>query len=319
VPVTYRVLTRADLAGGRSVIGCPIPDLQLYLLDHFLQPVPVGAVGEMFVGGAGIARGYLNRPELTAERFIPDPFSHRPGATLYRSGDLARWLPNGDVEYLGRADHQVKIRGFRIELGEIEAALMAHPAVRAALVLVREDAPDDKRLAAYIVLRTPEVTLAELREHVRTRVPDYMVPAGIVVLEAFPLTPNGKVDRRALPAPDVVRAASESFAAPRDDLEATIARLWCEALGVDRVGRGDNFFDLGGHSLLVVQVHKRLRDELKRELSVVELFKHATIAGLADFLRATPVAVAAGLHEARERARKQQEARAQRRPGRKSS
>jgi len=319
VHVTYRVLTRADLAGGRSVIGCPIPDLQLYLLDNFLQPVPVGAVGEMFVGGAGIARGYLNRPELTAERFIPDPFSHRPGATLYRSGDLARWLPNGDVEYLGRADHQVKIRGFRIELGEIEAALMAHPAVRAALVLVREDAPDDKRLAAYIVLRTPEVTLAELREHVRTRVPDYMVPAGIVVLEAFPLTPNGKVDRRALPAPDVVRAASESFAAPRDDLEATIARLWCEALGVDRVGRGDNFFDLGGHSLLVVQVHKRLRDELKRELSVVELFKHATIAGLADFLRATPVAVAAGLHEARERARKQQEARAQRRPGRKSS
>jgi hypothetical protein len=292
--------------------------LQLYLLDNFLQPVPVGAIGEMFVGGAGVARGYLNRPELTAERFIPDPFSLRQGATLYRSGDLARWLPNGDVEYLGRADHQVKIRGFRIELGEIEAALMSHPAVRAALVLVREDAPGDKRLAAYVVLRTPGVAPVELREHVRTRVPDYMVPAGIVVLDVFPLTPNGKVDRRVLPAPDVVRPALESFAAPRDDLEATIARLWCEALGVVRVGRDDNFFDLGGHSLLVVQVHKRLRDELKRELSVVELFKHATIAGLADFLRATPVTGGAGLDEARERARKQQEARAHRRPGRKS-
>ncbi|HVU25273.1 MAG TPA: amino acid adenylation domain-containing protein [Opitutus sp.] len=319
VHVSYRPLSRADLESGGSVIGGPIPDLKLYLLDAFRQPVPIGVTGEIYVGGAGVARGYLNRPELTAERFVPDPFGSEPKATLYRSGDLARWLPNGDLEYLGRADHQVKLRGFRIEPGEIEAAVASHPAVRSVLVLVREDGPGDKRLAAYVVLREAgAANAAQLREHVRTRVPDYMVPAGIVLLDAFPLTPNGKVDRKALPVPEAAAAAKAGpSAAPADELETTIARLWSEALGVEQVGREDNFFDIGGHSLLVVQVHRRLREALGRELSVVDLFKFATVRALAEHLRATAVPAAGGspLNEARERARKQAEARQRRRPG----
>jgi amino acid adenylation domain-containing protein len=318
VHVTYRPLSRADLEIGGSVIGGPIPDLKIYLLDAFGQPVPIGVTGEIHVGGAGVARGYLNRPELTAERFVPDPFSGEPKATLYRSGDLARWLPNGDLEYLGRADHQVKIRGFRIELGEIEAAFASHPAVRSALILMREDRPGDKRLAAYVVLReTGAATSTSLRDHVRTRVPDYMVPAGIVLLDAFPLTPNGKVDRKALPAPEAAATSGSApvGAAPSDELEATIARLWSEALGVERVGRKDNFFDIGGHSLLVVQVHRRLREALAREISVVDLFKHATVRALAEHLRAAPAGGESPLDEARERARKQAEARQRRRPG----
>jgi hypothetical protein len=319
VHVSYRPLSRADLEVGGSVIGGPIPDLKIYLLDAFQQPVPIGVTGEIYVGGAGVARGYLNRPELTAERFVPDAFGGAAQATLYRSGDLARWLPNGDLEYLGRADHQVKIRGFRIELGEIEAAVASHPAVRSGLVLVREDRPGDKRLAAYVVLREAGwVSVAELREHVRTRVPDYMVPAGIVLLEAFPLTPNGKVDRKALPAPEAAVAAAASVSAPpADELEATIARLWSEALGAEQVGREDNFFDIGGHSLLVVQVHRRLREALGRELSVVDLFKFATVRALAEHLRTTATTSTgeSPLDEAKERARKQAEARQRRRPG----
>ncbi len=315
VHVTYRPLTRADCNEQRSVIGVPIPDLQLHVLDPWLQPAPIGVTGEMYVGGAGVARGYLNRPGLTAERFIPDPFSRRPGAVLYRSGDLARRLPEGDLEYLGRIDQQVKIRGFRVELGEIEAALAGHPGVRSALVLIRADAPGEPRLVAYIVPRAAAVAPAELRDQLRPRVPDYMVPSAFVSLPAFPLTPHGKVDRRALPAPEAGGVApGPEFAAPRDPLEETIAGLWREALQVDRVGRQDNFFDLGGHSLLVVQVHRKLRAELGRELSVVDLFKHATIAALAEFLRSAPGAPGAGLEDARERARRQRDAR-RARPG----
>jgi amino acid adenylation domain-containing protein len=315
VHVTYRPLSRADLTAGASLIGRPIPDLRLYVLDGALQPVPIGVVGEIHVGGAGVARGYLNRPELTAQRFVPDRFSGEPGALLYRSGDLARWRANGELEYLGRADHQVKIRGFRIELGEIEAALAAHPAVRSALVLLREDRSGDRRLAGYVVLReTGTLSVTELREHVRTRVPDYMVPAALAILERFPLTPNGKIDRRALPAPDALATTTAAIEPPRDDLEATIARIWCEALGIERVGREDSFFDLGGHSLLVVQVHKRLREALARELSVVDLFKHATIRALAEHLRADTNAAAGAVDEARERGRQQKAARQRRRP-----
>jgi amino acid adenylation domain-containing protein len=312
VHVTYRPLAPCDAEGGGSPIGGPIPDLQIYLLDPFLQPVPVGVAGEIFVGGAGVARGYLNRPELTADRFMPDPFSGCAGARLYRSGDLARWRSGGELEYLGRADHQVKIRGFRIELGEIEAVLAAHPAVGSALVMLRDDVPGDPRLAAYVVWRGAGATTAELREHVRRRVPDYMVPAGIVPLDAFPLTPNGKIDRRALPRPGAAPAVVPAFAAPQDELEATIARLWCEALGVERVDRDANFFELGGHSVLIVSVHQRLRAALKRELSVVDLFKYATVATLAEFLRTAPGAADAGMDEVRERARQQQGARQRR-------
>ncbi|MBM3853476.1 MAG: amino acid adenylation domain-containing protein, partial [Verrucomicrobia bacterium] len=319
VHVTWRRILRVDCDGGRSVIGVPIPDLQLHLLDAFQQPVPIGVAGEMYVGGAGVARGYLRRPELTAQRFVPDPFSGRPGAVLYRSGDLARRLPNGDVEYLGRIDHQVKIRGFRIELGEIEAALASHPAVGQSLVLLRGDPSGEKRLVGYVVSRNGTLAIAELREHLRQRVPDYMVPAAIVVLEAFPLTPNGKIDRRALPAPEAARSSGEAApSAPVGEIETAIARLWCEALGVERVGRDENFFDIGGHSLLVVQVHRRVRAELGHDVSVVDLFKYSTVRALAEFVQnrggAAPTA-AAVVAEAAERARRQKEARRRRRPG----
>jgi amino acid adenylation domain-containing protein len=319
VHVTYRSLTAEDCAIGRSVIGRPIPDLQLHVLDRFLQPVPVGVPGELLVGGAGVARGYLRRPDLTAERFLPDPFCAGPGGVLYRSGDLACRMSNGDLEYLGRIDHQVKIRGFRVELGEIETALTAHPSVASALVLAREDRPGDRRLAAYVVLRGPGATPAALREALKQRLPDYMVPAAIVPIPAWPLTANGKIDRRALPVPEMAGAGEVgAFSAPRDELETTVAGLWGEALGVKRVGIHDNFFDLGGHSLLIVQLHRRLRETLGRELSVVDMFKYTTVAALSGFLRERPAAAAAAdaakIAAARSRAVQQQEARRRRRP-----
>ena len=324
VHVTYRPLTRADCDSERSVIGRPLPDLQLHVLDGFLQPVPVGVPGELFVGGAGVANGYLWRPELTAERFLPDPFGGEAGSVLYRSGDLACRLPNGDLEYLGRVDQQVKIRGFRVELGEIEAALAAHPSVDSALVLVREDRPGDRRLVAYVVLRSAGPEEANLRAHLRQRMPDYMVPAAIVLLKGWPLTPHGKVDRRALPAPEAGHTGDAgTFAPPRDELEIMIASLWAEALGAERVGVNENFFDLGGHSLLIVQLHRRLREALGRELSVVDLFKYSTVAALAAFLRERPAVTAAAevakVDEARARARRQQEARRSRRQGGRAS
>ena len=290
VHVTYRPLTARDPdeAPG-SVIGRAIPDLCLYILDGRCEPVPIGVPGELYVGGAGVARGYLNRPELTAERFIPDPFSADPGARLYKTGDLARWLPDGDIEYLGRLDHQVKIRGFRIELGEIEAALTRHPGVREAVVLAREDVPGDRRLVAYLVPQAGEsVTMAELRDALKARLPDHMVPAAFVTLEALPLTDNGKIDRKALPAPATERGAA-TFSAPRTALERDIAHIWAELLRVEQVGLGDNFFELGGHSLLIVRLQGRLRERLGREVAVTDLFRHSTVGALAAFLdRATP-------------------------------
>jgi amino acid adenylation domain-containing protein len=282
VHVTYRPLSRADLTAGASLIGRPIPDLRLYVLDGALQPVPIGVVGEIHVGGAGVARGYLNRPELTAQRFVPDRFSGEPGALLYRSGDLARWRANGELEYLGRADHQVKIRGFRIELGEIEAALAAHPAVRSALVLLREDRAGDRRLAAYAVWRNDPVATAELREHVRTRVPDYMVPADFVGLTAFPLTPNGKIDRAALPVPDsAARTSAAAFIAPVTPAEQAVAAVWAEVLGVARVGADDNFFELGGHSLKATQVLARLRPRYGDSATIADVFRRPSLRAFA--------------------------------------
>ncbi|HEX8276906.1 MAG TPA: amino acid adenylation domain-containing protein [Longimicrobiaceae bacterium] len=280
---SFRPVTAADVdAGSVSPIGRPLPDGRLYVLDALSEPVPFGVPGEMCVAGAAVTRGYLGRPELTAERFVPDPFAWEPGARMYRSGDRVRRLAGGELEFLGRVDHQVKIRGFRIEPGEVEAAVGAHPAVRQALVLVREDRPGDRQLVAYATADAGATDARELREWTAARVPDYMVPAAFVVLDAFPLTANGKTDRRSLPAP--AREGGDAFVAPRSGLERTIAAAWEEVLEVERVGVEDNFFELGGHSLLLARLHRRLRDGLGRELSVVDLFRFPTVAALARHL-----------------------------------
>ncbi|MGH7561802.1 MAG: amino acid adenylation domain-containing protein [Gemmatimonadales bacterium] len=282
VHVTYRPLSTHDLTRG-SVIGVPIPDLEVCVLDPHGRLVPVGVPGELYVGGAGVARGYLNRPELTRERFVPHPF--RPGERLYRTGDRARWLPDRDLEYLGRLDFQVKIRGFRIELGEIEAALASHPDVAAAAVLLREDAPGDRRLVAYVVRAVGSTaSAAALRDHAARTLPDYMVPSAFVDLAAFPLTANGKLDRRALPAPDASHAPADEGLAPRTPLETQIATVWAEVLGRDRVGVEDDFFALGGHSLLAIRVAARLADILPVKLTIGALFEARTVAALAGLV-----------------------------------
>jgi amino acid adenylation domain-containing protein len=280
VHVTFRPLRAADIHGDRrSAVGVPLPDLSLAVLDPHLQPAPIGVPGELVIGGAGLARGYLGRPELTAERFVPDPVSDRPGARLYRSGDLGRFLPTGDVEYLGRIDHQVKIRGFRIELGEIEALLTAQPGVSEAAVIVRED-HGDRRLVAYIV---GEVDVDALRRALRERLPDYMVPAAFVRLDAFPLTPNGKLDRKALPAPE--RRSAEAHAqTPRTPMEEILGGLWADLLGLEageRIGATDSFFDLGGHSLLATRLLAAIRDVFHVDLPLRLLFERPTLEDLA--------------------------------------
>jgi amino acid adenylation domain-containing protein len=261
-------------------IGRPIANTTTYVLDEHLRPQPVGVPGELFIGGVGVARGYLNRPALTAERFVPDPFAATPGARLYRTGDLARWRADGTLEFLGRRDHQVKIRGFRIECGEVEAALGAHPAVAQALVLAREDRPGDRRLVAYVVPAGADPGAAALRAHLRERLPDYMVPSAFVTLEAFPLTPNGKVDRAALPVPEG-RVDLATAVAPRTPAEEAVAAIWAEVLGVESVGVEDNFFDLGGHSLLATQVVSRIRAAFEVDLPLRDLFDNPTVAALA--------------------------------------
>jgi amino acid adenylation domain-containing protein/non-ribosomal peptide synthase protein (TIGR01720 family) len=284
VHVTYRRITAADLAAGAgSVIGVPLPDLAVYLLDGRGELVPSGVPGEVYVGGAGVARGYLNRPALTAERFVPSPFEG--GGRLYRSGDLARRLISGELEYLGRIDQQVKIRGFRIELGEIEAVLGRHPAVQAVVVIAREDTPGDRRLAAYVVPAAGrEAPVAELRALARERLPDYMVPAAFVSLAALPLTANGKIDRRALPAPEVAPVEAAAYVAPRTPAETALARIWSDVLRVERVGADDNFFELGGDSILSIQVIARAR-EAGLHVTPKQMFDHPTVAGLARVVR----------------------------------
>ena len=257
---------------GPVPIGRPIANTETYVLDAHLQPLPVGVAGELYIGGDGVARGYRGRPEQTAEKFIPDPFSKEPGARLYKTGDRARYRPDGNIEFLGRLDDQVKIRGFRIELGELEAVLGSHPGVREAVVLVREDVPGDRRLAGYLVAaQKPGPSLNELYGFLRDRLPGHMIP-NLVVLDALPLTPNGKVDRRALPAPDQVRPEpEESFEGPRNAVEEVVAGIWSKVLGVDRVSRYDNFFDLGGHSLLAMRVVAGLEEHLGLRINPGEL------------------------------------------------
>jgi hypothetical protein len=268
-----------------------MPNVQTYVLDAHLNPVPVGVIGELHLGGVGLARGYLNRPEVTAERFLPHPFSQEPGARLYQTGDLARYLPNGELEFLGRVDHQVKVRGYRIELGEIEAALSQHPAVRECVVMAHEDAPGEQRLVAYLVTDQPPPPISELRRFVQEKLPDYMLPAAFVLLEALPLSPNGKLDRQALPAPDQARPELEvAFLAPRTPREVVLAALWAEVLRLERVGLHDNFFDLGGHSLQAVRLATKISTALGLEVSVKSLFLHPSIAALAEALADHPLA-----------------------------
>ncbi|ATF86927.1 non-ribosomal peptide synthetase [Burkholderia gladioli pv. gladioli] len=289
VHVTYRALGPSDAQQGGSPIGRPIPDLRLYLLDAHRQPVPLGAVGELHVGGDGVARGYLNRPELTAERFVHDPFAGDAIARMYRTGDLARYLPDGNLEYLGRNDHQVKIRGFRIELGEIEARLANHPAVREAVVLALGEAAD-KRLVAYVVAGHDPLLAGALRDHLAAQLPDYMVPAAFVRLDALPLTPNGKLDSRALPAPDQAALASQAYEAPEGETECALAAIWAELLEVERVGRHDSFFALGGHSLLAVRLIEELRKAFGVKFHLATLYQQPLLAQLADALISLQIA-----------------------------
>ncbi len=279
VHVTYRPITLKEVrAGSGSLIGEPIPDLAVYVLNPQKQPVPLGVAGEMYVGGAGVARGYLHRPELTAQRFVKNPFSD--SGYLYRTGDLARRLPNGDLEYLGRIDHQVKIRGFRIELGEIESVIGLYPGIREVVVIAREDKPGDKKLVAYYSA-AKEADLDALRAHIKVRLPDYMVPAAFMHMQSLPLTSNGKVDRVALPAPDMSRIGrKDNYVAPRTLAEQSLARIWGEVLGIDAPGVNDNFFELGGDSILSIQVISRAR-QAGLAISPRELFQSPTIAGLA--------------------------------------
>ncbi|OEU64085.1 MAG: hypothetical protein BA867_09135 [Desulfobacterales bacterium S5133MH16] len=266
-------------------IGRPIANTQLHILDKQLKPVPVCVPGELHIGGAGLARGYLNRPDLTKEKFVPNPFSHEPDSRLYRTGDLCRYLPDGNIEFWGRIDHQVKIRGFRIELGEIEAVLSKHEQVKDAVVIAREDHPGNKQLTAYLTPKeedkAPEP--GDLREFLKAKLPDYMIPSAFVILKALPLTPNGKIDRKALPEPDM-SAAQKEYAAPRNKTENAIALIWAEVLNLKEVGIYDNFFDIGGNSLLLMKVISGLKKVLGKEIPVIKMFKYPNIDSLNRYL-----------------------------------
>jgi amino acid adenylation domain-containing protein len=294
---------------GMVPIGRAFPNTGILLLDRDMQLVPAGTPGEITIAGEGLARGYLGRPDLTAERFVPHPFSPAPGARVYRTGDLGRYMPDGTIEMLGRIDQQVKLRGFRIELAEVESVLAGHPSVKDAAAAVREDRPGDRRLVGYVVAAAGAVVNpADLRRFVRETLPDYMVPSAIVVLAALPVSANGKVDRAALPAPDGERRSDEAFVAPRTATERQIAEIWREVLAVEQVGLNDNFFDLGGHSLLIVQMQARLTMALGRTLTVVDLFRFPTVSSLAGHVSASAGTAGGELASARGRAQRSRDA-----------
>ena len=280
--------TLSKLEPGQSAvsIGRPIGNTEIFILDRMLQPVPIGVAGELHIGGDGLARGYLKRPELTAEKFIVHPLNPDPKARLYKTGDLVRYLPNGNIEFLGRIDHQVKIRGFRIELGEIETVLRQHPAINETVVLAREDTPGDKRVVAYFVpTRDAAPTTSELRSFLKEKLPEYMLPSIFVTLRSMPLTPNGKVDRRALPAPDQADfAPTGTFAAPKDAVESRLVQMWESVLGVRPIGVRDNYFELGGHSLLAVKLMNRIEEAFGKTLPIATLLEAPTIELLAAIL-----------------------------------
>jgi acyl-coenzyme A synthetase/AMP-(fatty) acid ligase/acyl carrier protein len=270
-----------DTARGIT-IGKPIANTTVYILDAHNNLCPIGVPGELCIGGEGVTLGYWNRPELTAERFIPDPFSTPPGARLYRTGDRARWRNDGTLEHLGRLDFQVKIRGYRIELGEIETAIARHAAIREVVAVAREDIPGDQRLVAYLVAENPPADwVDQLRAQLRAALPEYMVPSAFVVLDKLPLTPNAKIDRKALPAPERSASDEAAYVAPCTPTEEILAGIWAEVLKLERVGRDDNFFELGGHSLLAMQVAARVRGALGVDLPLRKIFATQTIANLA--------------------------------------
>jgi amino acid adenylation domain-containing protein len=282
VDVSWHACRRGE--SGPVPIGGPIANVELHVLDAHLRPVPVGVPGEVYLGGVGLGRGYHGQPALTAERWVPDPAPRTPGARLYRTGDLGRWRPDGEIEYLGRLDFQVKLRGLRIELGEIDAALRDHADVADAVCALRQDAPAGARIVAYVVVRGATPTAAVLRTWLGERLPDYMVPTAWVFLAALPLSPAGKVDRRALPAPQVDRVAER--VAPRDGDEETVLAIWREVLGRDDLGMTDDFFEVGGHSLVATRVMTRLRERAGVTLPLRVLFQHPTAEALAAALRA---------------------------------
>jgi amino acid adenylation domain-containing protein len=278
----HQVVSRTALVP----VGRPIDNTQIFILDAHLELVPIGVAGELYIGGTGVARGYLNQPELSAESFVPSPFSEEPGARLYRTGDLARYRQDGTIECLGRIDHQVKVRGFRIELGEIEAALRQHPGVKETVVVALEVRAGDKRLVAYVVLSQREsVTTGDLRDFLKQKVPGYMVPSTFVTLDSLPLTPNGKVDRRALPVTGLSELEPDRvYVPPQNELEKMIVKIWQQVLNVEKVGTQDNFFDLGGHSLLMMQVNQQLKDVIGRNIPIVQMFRYPTVLRLARSL-----------------------------------
>lgn len=285
---TFTCCYRITEAGAGPVpIGRPIANSKVYILDAHLQPSPIGTVGELYIGGDGIARDYNNRPDLTAEKFIPNPFSQRQGARLFRSGDLARYLPDGNIEFIGRRDNQIKLRGFRIELGEIEANLIEHESVREAAVIAREDSPGDRRLVAYVVSDKESVPalIGELRQFLQERLPDYMLPSHFMLLDALPLTANGKVDRRALPPPETADTVSErKYVAPRTPLETALETMWCQVLRIEQAGVEDNFFESGGHSLMATQLVSRIREAFRVDVPLRSLFENPSIARLAEVI-----------------------------------
>jgi acyl carrier protein len=281
VDVTYRACRRGE-AGAAVPLGRPVANTAIHLVDRRGDPVPPGTAGELLIAGVQVGRGYRRRPALTAERFVADPYAGEPGRRLYRTGDLVRARSSGEIEFLGRIDHQVKVRGFRIEPGEIEAELSALPAVREAVVLLRREG-GDPHLVAYLVPAVEEVSVGELRGALRRRLPDYMVPAAFVVLEKLPLTANGKVDRRALPAPEEAGAARDrELVPPSNETERIVAAVWREVLGTAEIGIHDDFFDLGGHSLLATRVLTRVRDAFDVELTLRDVFEHPTVARFAE-------------------------------------
>jgi amino acid adenylation domain-containing protein len=291
VHVTYQALSATDSKEPAGhMIGTPIRDLQGYILDDYLQPVALGVSGQLHIGGAGLARGYFNRPALTAERFIPHPFSREQGARLYRTGDQVRYLPDGNLEYLGRLDQQVKLRGYRIELGELEAVLGRHEQVRASVVQLREDVAGDQRLVAYVVAAGEELEPGSLRRYMRQQLPEYMVPQAFVLLRELPLTASGKVDRGALPAPGQSREVTAGYVAPRSKVEEVVAGIWQEVLQLERVGVADNFFELGGHSLLATQVIARAQKAFGLEIALRSLFEWPTVRGLGEQIEQLMVA-----------------------------
>jgi amino acid adenylation domain-containing protein len=291
VHVTYRPIVRADLDAQSSPVGACIPDLGLWVLDGDLNPLPAGVPGELHVSGAGLARGYLNRAGLSAERFVAAPHGDA-GGRLYRTGDLVRWRGDGQLDYLGRIDHQVKIRGFRIELGEIEAQLLAQPEVREAVVLAKEGA-GGTRLVAYVSARAGHTADAlVLRERLLQKLPDYMVPAALMVLDAVPLNSNGKVDRKALPDPEL--ASGSAYAEPVGEVESALAAIWAEVLEVERVGRNDNFFELGGHSLSLLAVQTKVQKQFAVQLPLKRYFENPTLAAMAGAVQEEVGTAAAG-------------------------